>query len=542
MKLRSVLSRSKVIKIKKFPTVSIGHTNQTRSMSTIENVSFPPTQAELEKLQGSDALPEKFRRDIHSRIFVNRSVNLDNIQYFGYDMDYTLADYKSPAFEELSYGLSQGKLIKKGYPKEIGDLKYDPAFPVRGTFLDKKYGNLLQLDNFGFILRCVHGKKVIQRDTDEVKVFYPDNTISPNDIGSRYYCFDTLFGLSEACLYAQLVDFFEKNLKIEFTDLKDNTSSFNYWSLFDDLREATHESHMDGSIKDTILKDISKYIKRNDKLALLFHRMRQQGRKVFLMTNSEFNYTNAVMSYLLDNIRDDYPSWRTYFDIIITNAMKPRFFLEGSSLREVDLEKGTLSLIQPTKFERGKIYAGGNFRLFKALTGTQGGEVLYVGDNIYHDIIQTKRSRCLWRTLLIVREVDDEVKKWGDNGEVWKKLGSLEYLRAKTYQGQDINNDRLSGDETIKKHITETTGRLDDNFNKYFGSLFRSGTSESYFSNQVRRFADLYSSDHLNLLNYPLYYYFSSLPMLLPHEREAVHAIQRGNSDEPFSPLPKANK
>lgn len=68
------------------------------------------------------------------------------------------------------------------------------------------------------------------------------------------------------------------------------------------------------------------------------------------------------MSYLLDGSRDDYKSWRDYFDIIITNAMKPRFFLEGSSLREVNLETGSLSLVVPKQFERGKIYAGGNFR------------------------------------------------------------------------------------------------------------------------------------------------------------------------------------
>jgi 5'-nucleotidase len=78
--------------------------------------------------------------------------------------------------------------------------------------------------------------------------------------------------------------------------------------------------------------------------------------------------------------------------------------------------------------------------LFKQLTGTQGSEVLYVGDNIYHDIIQTKRSKCLWRTLLVVREVDDEINTWTKSIGMWNKLQNLEYLRAKTYQGQDMSN------------------------------------------------------------------------------------------------------
>ena len=33
------------------------------------------------------------------RIFVNRSLHLEKIKFFGFDMDYTLAEYKSPEFE-----------------------------------------------------------------------------------------------------------------------------------------------------------------------------------------------------------------------------------------------------------------------------------------------------------------------------------------------------------------------------------------------------------------------------------------------------------
>lgn len=58
----------------------------TRKMITnIEDISNPPTEKELENLhtRWPSSLPEKFRRDIHARIFVNRSVNLENIRYFG---------------------------------------------------------------------------------------------------------------------------------------------------------------------------------------------------------------------------------------------------------------------------------------------------------------------------------------------------------------------------------------------------------------------------------------------------------------------------
>ena len=34
-----------------------------------------------------------------SRIFVNRSLHMEKIKFFGFDMDYTLAEYNSPQYE-----------------------------------------------------------------------------------------------------------------------------------------------------------------------------------------------------------------------------------------------------------------------------------------------------------------------------------------------------------------------------------------------------------------------------------------------------------
>ena len=33
------------------------------------------------------------------RVFVNRSLHLEKIKFYGFDMDYTLAEYKSPEYE-----------------------------------------------------------------------------------------------------------------------------------------------------------------------------------------------------------------------------------------------------------------------------------------------------------------------------------------------------------------------------------------------------------------------------------------------------------
>lgn len=59
------------------------------------------------------------------------------------------------------------------------------------------------------------------------------------------------------------------------------------------------------------------------------------------MTNSDYQYTNKIMTYLFD--LEDLPehlkgkSWKEYFDLIIVSACKPTFFKsEGTALREVD--------------------------------------------------------------------------------------------------------------------------------------------------------------------------------------------------------------
>lgn len=46
-------------------------------------------------------------------------------------MDYTLAVYNAPLYEEITYDLTIAELLKRGYPEDIKTLKYDPSFPIR---------------------------------------------------------------------------------------------------------------------------------------------------------------------------------------------------------------------------------------------------------------------------------------------------------------------------------------------------------------------------------------------------------------------------
>jgi hypothetical protein len=93
-----------------------------------------------------------------SRIFCNRSLNMNAITAVGFDMDYTLAMYKPETFETLAYEATKKKLVRQfGFPETILDLQYDHTYMVRGLVVDKKRGNVLKMDRHKYVKVARHG-------------------------------------------------------------------------------------------------------------------------------------------------------------------------------------------------------------------------------------------------------------------------------------------------------------------------------------------------------------------------------------------------
>jgi hypothetical protein len=59
---------------------------------------------------------QPYYRDPLDRIYVNRDLRLDRIEFVGFDMDYTLAVYREPEFEQLTFDTAIRELVKMGYP------------------------------------------------------------------------------------------------------------------------------------------------------------------------------------------------------------------------------------------------------------------------------------------------------------------------------------------------------------------------------------------------------------------------------------------
>ena len=332
--------------------------------------------------------PALFKLPHHRRVWVNRSLRMDQIEWVGFDMDYTLAIYRQVEIDRLSIDATVKKLIGRGYPAELASVKYAYEFPVRGLLIDKRFGHMLKMDRYKFVGKAYHGMRELSRD--ERRSLYHSRKVRPT--APRYHWIDTLYALPEAALYAGAIDLLDRQ-----------GTPVDYAQLFQDIRECIDEAHRDGAIVDVIQHDLPRFVNKDPELGPTLHKLRSAGKKLFLLTNSRWGYTDAMMTHLLDGVMSEYPSWRNYFDLLVVAATKPAFFQE----RRPFLERIGDQTVQANRLERGKIYEGGNLRDFERMIKSGGDSVFYVGDHIYGDILRSKKESA-WRTAMIVQEMETE--------------------------------------------------------------------------------------------------------------------------------------
>ncbi|CAI9584249.1 unnamed protein product [Staurois parvus] len=303
-------------------------------------------------------------------------------------------------------------------------------------------------------------------------------------------------------------------------------------SMFQDVRDTMDYVHESGCLKEKTLKNLDKYLLKDDRIPLLLSRMREVG-KIFLATNSDYKYTDAIMSYLFGHDKEDKykdptgKRWRSYFDLIVVDTRKPLFFAEGTVLRQVNTDNGKLKIGTYTgPHQHCAVYSGGSSDIVGDLLGVKGKEILYVGDHIFGDILKSKKRQG-WRTFLVVPELAKELSIWTEKSELFNELKSLDIFLAELYQDMDSSSSEHPNISKIQKQIQRVTHEMDMCYGKT-GSLFRSGSRQTLFSSQLMRYADLYAATFLNLLYYPFSYLFRALPVLMPHESTVDHVSVDG--------------
>ena len=484
---------------------------------------------------------------------------MSQIDWVGFDMDYTLALYRQAEMDRLSIAATVAKLVARGYPRQIAEIPYVLDFAIRGLLVDKRLGNVLKMTRFK-VVRCgYHGLRELRKE--ELVSLYYERRIRPRN--ERYHWIDTLYALSEVSVFVGIIDALEAH-----------GEKLDYERLFSDIRECIDEAHRDGTILDAVMADPGRYIERDPDLAATIHKLRSAGKRIFLLTNSRRAYTERILGYLFDGVLPDYPSYEGLFDALVVAARKPSFFEGDEPLME---HRGDALVVARAPFERGRLYEGGCLRALQEGLGVPENRVLYVGDHIYGDMLRSKKEST-WRTAMIIPELPAELQAHEESRADLERAVALDDRRAELEDvirhcssllrehGRRINGHSHAASASALAPLVAAEGgssdagaapppakdapprghgsaryrrtmarartelralehehaalrrRVDARFHPYWGSLFKQGSELSLFGDQVTEYACVYASKVSNLLAYSPVQYFRSRRGLMPHE------------------------
>lgn len=486
-------------------------------------------------------------------ILCNRALNMSKIKAIGFDLDYTLAMYFSEEFETLSASNALKKLVNNlGYPSPLLKLKYDHSQFIRGLVVDKQSGNILKLDRHKYVKRAVHGVTPLSKDARAQ--MYDHITHSGGGFGEpRFAVLDAMFALPDAFLFSHVV---------AYKDEHPAQIAQDYVQIYNDVRQSVDMCHRDGSIKDEVARNPTKYIQHDELLIPTLRRLRRSGRKVFLLTNSLWEYTETVMRFLFGSTEPGH--WIDLFDVIITGSAKPAFMLNTKlPIFRCDPATGVLHNTDGVYNEtpeqyltNGKCFQGGNYTHLHSMLGvTAGTQVLYVGDHIFSDVLRSKRTLG-WRTMLVVPELEDEINtlnhpdsvaladeiqllrdaryeldEWVDrlegilvNGDEGKSVQDAEARR------RDVKNE-LEAARTAMEDVRTKIGTKVETYHRRFhpvwGELFKTGMQNSRFAEQIESYACLYTSCVTNIGLVSPEVYWRAMTDLMPHDRLDIAPMHR---------------
>ena len=462
------------------------------------------------------------------QIFANRTLNLRSIRAIGYDMDYTLVHYRFRIWEERAYARLQELLVADGWP--VDHLRFDHDSVIRGLIVDSELGNLVKANRFGYVMRAAHGTRMM--DFLEQRDVYRHTPVQLSD--PRFIFLNTLFSLSETCLYSQLVDLFDEGRLPGVNGYED---------LFRKVRARMDETHVEGTLKAEITADPARFIDLDPDAALALLDQKRAGKRLMLISNAEWEYAREIMTFAFDPFLGPGETWRDLFELVIVGARKPAFFSQQLPIfKVVDEAEGLLAPV-PGPIPGPGIYLGGDATKIEQYLGLSGSQILYVGDHVFADVRMSKAS-LRWRTALILRELEDELLAIEEISDVEEELSRLmaekEDLeqrhcsarlelqrRSQNYSAQsarptaEIQSDLdglWSQMEGIDKQVGPLAKQSAEAFSSRWGTPLRSGYDISHLARQVERSADIYTSRVSNFLYATPFAYLRAKRGSMPHD------------------------
>ena len=453
-------------------------------------------------------------------IYVNRTLNMKQISAIGFDMDYTLVRYDSEAFEVMTYREIKKKLLEiRNYPKVINDLKFQLNLAIRGLVIDKPNGNVLKLSTYSKVKHAYHGLSDVDFKTQQK--IYLGLTIDLND-SDRFAIVDTSFSIAYCVLFMQIVDLKDKHPELNLPDYK---------TIEEHLLEALDVSHRDGTLKGEVRKNVKKYIVQDAESVEALERFKRHGKQLWVITNSDYEYSKLLLDYAITPFLKEHKSWQDLFNIVVTLANKPKFFTDKLPLLKVDPKTGLMKNHHGT-IEEG-IYQGGCAQTIQKSSGLTGEQILYLGDHIYGDVLQIKKT-CNWRTGLVIDELIAETEANEKSAPISAEINTLMKQKIDMEQKLDqlFDREQDKGKKPDKAKLQEHFQKIEKvdkkigklirahtlHFNPTWGETMRAGVEPSRLAGQIEKYACIYMAKVSDFIDYSPRTYFRPKKKSLPHE------------------------
>jgi hypothetical protein len=301
---------------------------------------------------------------------------------------------------------------------------------------------------------------------------------------------------------------------------------------------------MEGQLKAEIIAAPERYLEPSPETVLTLLDQKMAGKKLLLITNSEWSYTAPMMRFAFDAALPKGMTWRELFDVVVVSAKKPDFFTTENPFYSVESDDGLLRPLSGA-ISPGTVYYGGSARMLEKHLGLSGDEILYVGDHMFGDVHVTKNV-LRWRTALILRELEGEIATLLSHGPqealLAQKMEEKEALEAELcalrlqsqrhragYGPQDapvdaghVRQNALREQlEKLDAQIAPMARALSSLLNPTWGLLTRAGNDKSHLARQLERYADIYTSRVSNFLAATPFVYLRSPRGSLPHDPRA---------------------
>jgi HAD superfamily 5'-nucleotidase-like hydrolase len=296
-----------------------------------------------------------------------RPLDLSAVDAVGFDLDHTLALYDDHAVNLLAAGETIPFLEDVGHPNASYPTE-NMTNTARGLSMDLRHGNVIKLGAGGRVILARRG----------------ENWLSDQEIAA---CYDGHDPADEATTWHVNSPFdiptlwFFSTLGPRIRDPQDTAYA---GRVLGDIRRSLDRSHTRGELKRHLSRDLGRYVSSPPGVRTGLERWKRSGKRLFLVTNSDPEYAARVLDHVLGS------GWQELFDLVLTDAGKPRFFEDTKSQR-------------PPHEPAAHVLDHAHAQHVETRLGVDPSRILYAGDNARADIAPARRRG--WKTLHVVAEI-----------------------------------------------------------------------------------------------------------------------------------------